>query len=57
MLCTDLLLPPHSLLRYQVPDEDAIKVDREDISGPAGRLRGVHRDFLLLLLYFPWKEG
>lgn len=26
-------------------------------SDPAGRLRGVHRDFLLCLLYFPMRNG
>jgi hypothetical protein len=38
-----------------VPDN--AKVDRDDRSGPAGKLRGVHRDFLLLLLYYPYSNG
>jgi hypothetical protein len=26
-------------------------------SGPAGKLTGVHRDFIMLILYFPAKDG
>lgn len=52
----------HTLLQlpracWQVPDASTIRVDRDDRSGPAGKLRGVHRDFLLLLLYYPYKDG
>lgn len=39
----------------QVPTN--VRVDRDDRSGPAGKLRGVHRDFLLMLLYYPYKDG
>lgn len=52
----------HTLLQLhrpccQVPDESTIRVDRDDRSGPAGKVRGVHRDFLLLLLYYPYNDG
>jgi hypothetical protein len=39
---------------YQVPSSVP---EQDDRTGPAGKLRGVHRDFLLLLLYFPYKDG
>jgi hypothetical protein len=39
----------------QVPDR--ITVDRDDRNGPAGKLRGVHRDFLMMLLYYPYCSG
>jgi hypothetical protein len=32
-------------------------VGREDSNGPAGMLRGAHRDFLVMFLYFPDKDG
>lgn len=41
--------------RPQVPEN--VRVERRDETGPAGKLQGVHRDFLLLLLYYPYKEG
>jgi hypothetical protein len=34
-----------------------VKVGSEGSTGPAGMLRGVHRDFLLLLMYYPYKDG
>jgi hypothetical protein len=38
----------------QVPAHAA---GQDDSSGPAGKLKGVHRDFLLLLMYYPYKDG
>jgi hypothetical protein len=44
----------HGMRVEEVPTH---AVGRDDSSGPAGKLKGVHRDFLLLLMYYPYKDG
>jgi len=50
LCCLDLLI-----WRAQVPEN--VRVERQDETGPAGKLQGVHRDFLLLMMYYPYKDG